>query len=147
MGELIPVLGTWFWWVVAGILMMLELMAPGVFFIWLAIAAVFTGLVDMQTPMGWQAELLIFAATSIVSVFAGRALLARRGSSGDSQFLNRRQQRFVGHSYVLQQAIVSGRGKLTIEDTTWDIQGPDLPAGSRVKVTDVDGPTLIVQGA
>ena len=147
MGELVPILGTWFWWVAAGVLLILELMAPGVFFIRLAVAAAFTGLVDMQTPMSWQAELLIFAAASVVSVLAGRALLSRRVNNGDNQYLNQRQQRFIGHTYVLKHAIVDGRGKLTIEDTTWDIRGADLPAGSRVKVVGTDGPELIVEGA
>ena len=32
MGDFVPLLGNWIWWVVAGVLLFLELMAPGVFF-------------------------------------------------------------------------------------------------------------------
>ena len=31
MQELFPFVGIWFWWIVAGVLLLLELMAPGVF--------------------------------------------------------------------------------------------------------------------
>ena len=36
MGSFVPLLGDWFWWVVAGVLLLLELMAPGMFFFHLA---------------------------------------------------------------------------------------------------------------
>jgi hypothetical protein len=39
---------------------------------------------------------------------------------------------------------VNGRGKLTIEDTVWQIEGPDMEAGTRVKVTAVNDMTLVV---
>ena len=147
MEQFLPVLGTWVWWVVAGVLLILELLAPGVFLIWLAIAAAVTALVDIVLPMGWQGELLVFAVASLVSVMIGRAVMARRGAEGDQPFLNRRHQGYVGKSYVLREAIVDGRGKLTIEDTVWDIEGPDMPAGSRVRVTGTEAMRLTVDRA
>ena len=145
MEQFIPVLGPWLWWVAAGALLILELMAPGVFFIWLGIAAALTGLVDLVFGLNWQSELLVFAGFAVISVMAGRAILKRRpGGDAEHAHLNRRQQGYVGHSYTLKQAIVGGRGKLTIDDTVWEVEGPDLPAGARVKVTRVDGMKLQV---
>jgi hypothetical protein len=145
MEQALPFLGPWFWWVVAGVLLILELLAPGVFLIWLAIAAAVTGLADLALGMGWEAELLVFAAAAVVSVLIGRAVMkGRKGAGADHPHLNRRQQGYVGRSYMLQNPIVDGRGKLTIEDTVWEIKGPDLPAGARVTVTATDGPLLIV---
>ena len=43
MDQIFPVLGQWAWFVVAAILLILELISPGVFFMWLAIAAAVTG--------------------------------------------------------------------------------------------------------
>ena len=62
----------------------------------------------------------------------------------DQPHLNRRLQGFVGQSFVLDQAIVNGRGKLRIQDALWDVAGPDLPAGTRVSVMEVDGMQLKV---
>jgi membrane protein implicated in regulation of membrane protease activity len=148
MDQIFPLLGQWTWWVAAGLFLLIELMAPGVFFIWLAIAAAATGLADNVFGLPWQAELLIFAALSVVSVFAGRKLYRGRSAEPeDNPYLNRRQLSYVGQSFTLREPIVDGLGKLAIEDTIWEVEGPDLAAGARVKVTAVRGMKLIVAAA
>jgi len=148
MGEFFPLLGSWFWFAVAGILLIFELTAPGIFFIWLAGPAVVVGLLDLGFDMGWQIELLLFAALSVVSVYAGRRWLGRRRVfDSDRPNLNRRMYDYVGRSYVLGEAIVDGRGRLTIDSTIWEVQGPDTPKGARVTVTGVDGLKLTVEPA
>ena len=47
-------------------------------------------------------------------------------------------------SFTLKQPIVNGRGKLTIEDTVWEIEGPDMEPGTLVKGTAVNDMTLVV---
>ena len=146
MEEVVPFLGDWFWWVAAGALLFLELMAPGVFFIWLAGAAAAVGLLDLVFDLGWRFELVLFAAFSLAAVFAGRPLLKRRHAlDSDRPNLNQRMYDYVGKSYVLDQPIVSGRGRLRIEDTVWDVLGPDAAAGAHVKVVGVDGLRLKVK--
>jgi len=146
MTEFLPLLGDWLWWVVAGLLLMLELTAPGVFFIWLAIPAATVGMLDIAFDMSWQTELVVFAALSLVSVFAGRNWLKKkRVFDSDHPNLNQRMYDFVGRSYVLDEAIAEGRGRLTIDSTIWEVRGPDAPKGARVKVTDIDGLRLIVE--
>jgi membrane protein implicated in regulation of membrane protease activity len=146
MEQIFPLLGHWLWFVVAGVLLLLELMSPGVFFIWLAAAAAVTGLADYMFGMPWQAELLLFALLSVVAVFAGRRIY--KGPSMqpvDNPFLNRRQLGYVGRTLTLKDPIIDGRGKLTIEDTVWEIEGPDLSAGTRIKVTAVRNMSLVVE--
>ena len=148
MDQIFPILGHWVWWVAAGVLLILELMAPGVFFIWLAIAAAVTGLVDVVFDLSWQFELLLFAVASAVSVYGGRGLVKRESQADvEHPHLNRRNLGYVGRSFTLEEAIVDGRGKLNIEGTLWEIAGPDLPAGKRVKVTGTDGMKLVVEAA
>ena len=145
MEQVFPFLGDWVWFVAAGLFLLLELMLPGVFFIWLAIAGVLTGIADYLFGLPWQAELVLFAAVSVVAVFAGRRVYRGSGMEpADNPHLNRRQMGYVGRSFTLHQPIADGRGKLTIEDTVWEIEGPDLPAGTRVKVTAVKGMSLVV---
>jgi membrane protein implicated in regulation of membrane protease activity len=38
--------------------------------------------------------------------------------------------------------IVDGSGTIGIDDTVWRVTGADIPAGSRVRVTRVDGTAL-----
>jgi membrane protein implicated in regulation of membrane protease activity len=145
MEQLFPLLGQWAWFVAAAILLLFELISPGVFFLWLAIAAVLTGIADSVFGMPWQAELLLFAVLSVVAVFSGRRVYKGPGMQpADNPFLNRRQMGYVGRTLTLKEPVVDGRGRLTIEDTLWDIEGPDMPAGTRVRVTAVTGMSLIV---
>ena len=146
MSEFFPLLGNWFWWVAAGLLLILELTAPGVFFIWLAIPAALVGLLDLAFNTGWQAEVLLFAALSLASVYAGRNWLKKQKVfESDRPNLNQRMFDFVGRSYVLQAPILEGRGRLMIDGTIWEIRGPDAPSNARVKVTGIDGLRLIVE--
>ena len=145
MDEFFPFLGPWTWFVAAAILLLLELMSPGVFFLWLAIAAALTGLADISQGLPWQGEFLLFAALSVVSVLVGRKFYSGPAiEPEDNPYLNRRQMGYVGRSFTLTQPIVNGRGKLTIEDTVWEVEGPDLAAGTRIKVTAVTDLNLIV---
>lgn len=145
MEQFFPFLGHWVWFVAAGVFLLLELLAPGVFFLWLAIAAVLTGFADNLQGLPWQAELLVFAALSVVSVLVGRRFYAGPANEPeDNPYLNRRQMGYIGRSFTLTQPIINGRGKLTIEDTVWEVEGPDMASGARVKVVAVKDMNLIV---
>ena len=50
--------GSWTWWIVAGVLFLLELAMPGVIFIWLALAAVAIGIIAFFTDFSWQIQLV-----------------------------------------------------------------------------------------
>jgi len=145
MEQLFPLLGNWAWFVAAGIFLLLELFSPGVFFIWLGVAAALTGVIDNLHDLPWQGELVVFAVLAVISVVAGRRFYKGPAMQpADNPFLNRRQLGYVGRSFTLKQPIVNGRGKLTIEDTVWEIEGPDMEAGTRIKVTAVNDMTLVV---
>lgn len=146
MEQIFPLLGQWVWFVAAGVLLLLELMSPGVFFIWLAAAAAVLGIADIVLDLPWQAELLLFAFLSAVALFTGRRFYRGPGMEPrDNPYLNRRQMGYVGRTFTLKEPITDGRGKLAIEDTVWEIEGPDLAAGTRVKVTAVSNMSLIVE--
>jgi inner membrane protein len=64
--------------------------------------------------------------------------------ASDQPNLNQRHHSYIGKSYVLDFPIVNGLGRLTIEATIWDVEGPDAPVGSRVTVKAVNGMRLVV---
>ena len=145
MRELFPVVGIWFWWIVAGVLLLFELMTPGVFAIWLALAAASVGITDYFVDLSWQIELLVFAAFALVYVYLARPWYSKgKLQNSDQPNLNQRVYAFVGKSFVLSEPIVNGQGKLDIEGTRWDVLGPNLAKGATVKVTAVEGMKLRV---
>jgi len=141
--QFLPFLGGWTWWVIAGIFLLIELMLPGVFFMWLGLAAALIGLIDIFADLAWQIEIALFAVFSVLLVLFVRPRV--KFAEGETNNLNRRMDDYVGRSYVLDEPIVNGRGKVRIDDTLWTVSGTDRGKGEWVKVTAVDGTRLIVE--
>ena len=138
----------WYWWVAAAALVVLEIFAPGVFFLWLGVAAGAVGVVALAIPgLDWRIELLLFAALSIAAVIGYRAFLRRRPIETDAPTLNRRGEQYVGKVVPLTEPIVNGVGRVRIGDGGWQVEGPDTPVGRRVRVIGIDGIMLKVERA
>ena len=133
------------WGCVALGLIAAEVLAPGVFMLWLGIAAGIVAalvLVFPELPMTWQA--VAFVVISFALIPAYRHFFRNADAATDGPQLNRRTEQFIGQSYLLHTAIVRGQGRVQIGDALWTVTGPDLPAGARVRVTGADAMTLSV---
>lgn len=142
---LVEQFGPWSW-VVAGLLLLgLELLLPGNVFVWFGVAAILTGILALLASLGWQTELLVFIVLAVALVVVGRRAFSREASPGERPFLNDRALRLVGTSYVLSEPIVNGQGRIHVDDTKWRVNGPDLPAGTKVRIASADGTRLNVE--
>ena len=139
--------GAWGWWFAGILLFGVEVLVPGPFFLWFGVAAILVGVVNLIEPLTWQTNIILFAVLSVISVIAGRWFMRRRENAFGDPGLNRRGSRYAGHIFVLKDPIVSGTGWLSVDDTVWQITGPDLPAGTRVIVEGVEGVRLRVRQA
>jgi inner membrane protein len=138
--------GAWAWVILGVLLFGLELLAPGVFFMWLGIAALLTGLLDGFFGLSWQVATLLFAALSVASVLIGRRLGGTDSLREDS-LLNRRGAALVGRTFTLDAPIARGEGRVRVDDSSWRVTGPDAPAGANIRVVRVEGATLVVEEA
>ena len=85
-------------------------------------------------------------------IFAGTALAwwcwreyRRRQDELDHPLADHRSgMKFIGQSLVLEQAIQNNAGRIYLGNREWQVRGPNLPVGSRVRVTGVDGTILLV---
>lgn len=134
------------WGGLALLLIAAETLAPGVFLLWLGLAAavVFVGLllVPGVEPI-WQA--VAFIALSFASIAVYVKFFRGKEEPSDQPLLNRRGQQLVGQVFVLDQAIVDGRGRLKIGDAFWTAEGDDLPQGTRVRIISADNMSLQVR--
>ena len=136
----------WHWWILAGLLLILELTAPAFFFLWLGFAAAFVGLVLLVFPgMSLEFQLVLFAIASIVSIIVWRKYREARPVKTDQPNLNRRGHQYIGRVFTLDAPITNGEGKVTVDDSTWRVTGADQPAGTTIKVTGINGVILKVE--
>lgn len=137
----------WFWWGLALALFALEAVLPGTFMLWLGFAALGTGLVHVLLPgIGLGGLWIVFAVLSLVAVWVGWVLRRRRAPrASDQPLLNRRGAQLVGRVFPLDTPIHNGRGRLKIDDAYWTAEGPELPAGTRVRIEAVDALILHVR--
>jgi membrane protein implicated in regulation of membrane protease activity len=136
----------WNWWVFALILIIVEVLVAGTFFLWMSISAGIVGLVLLLLPgISWQLQLSLFAIFSIASIILSRIWLARHARSEPPSTLNRRGSQYVGRQFTLAEPIINGVGRLNVDDTIWRVSGPDLEVGAKVVVEGLDGTILKVK--
>jgi membrane protein implicated in regulation of membrane protease activity len=136
----------WYWAIFGAVLGVIEVAVPAMVCIWLAAAALGVAAIAWRYPgLAWEHQALIFAALAVASVVLGRTACARVGSPQSKMRLNRRAESYIGRLFTLDGAIIDGRGRLRVDDTVWLVAGPDLPPGTRVRVTGADNTLLRVE--
>lgn len=137
--RLVVELGPWNWMVLGFVLLVAEILAPGVFLLWIGIAALLIGAASLAlwdaAFWTWQVQVLAFLVLALLSAYAGKRFFSGKRGGSDQPLLNRRGEQMIGRTATLSEPIREGRGRIQLGDTLWRVSGPDLPAGSRVRVT------------
>ncbi|MFZ2869399.1 NfeD family protein [Zavarzinia sp.] len=142
-----PEMVFWYWYALAGVLLILEILAPGVIFLWLAIGGAVTGTLLLALPgSDLVHQLLVFAIASGLSLLVGQKWLRRRPPEAQPG-LNQRADALIGTEAVLTEAIGNGQGRAHLGGSSWKVTGPDLPVGTRVRVVGAEGTSLRVERA
>jgi membrane protein implicated in regulation of membrane protease activity len=136
----------WYWWALAAVFLVCEMLLPGVVFMFLAIGAAASGvLLLISADLSLELQLVVFAIVAVVSAVGLRGYL--RGLQTKDSTLNARGEALVGQTVVLDQPILRGRGRIQLGDGSWTVTGPDMAAGARVRVAAVSGTELRVEPA
>ena len=146
MGEWLSNLDYHWWWVGAGALLgILEILLPGIFLIWVALAAWITALLTWVLPIPIAIQLLIFVVLAFAIVWAGRQVYARNPVESADPNLNVRTSRLIGQVVTVESAIAHGKGRVRVGDGVWNAAGPDAPSGAKVRIVAADGALLTVE--
>jgi membrane protein implicated in regulation of membrane protease activity len=140
-------LGPWNWFILAVVLFGLETVIPGVHFLWFGVAAAIAGSLALATGLEWQWQLVIFALTAMATVFWLRRVVKGDQLASDEPALNERGHQYIGRIVTVEDAISGRRGRVRVGDTLWSAEGPDVPAGTRVRITATSGTILKVEPA
>jgi membrane protein implicated in regulation of membrane protease activity len=139
----------WYWWALAAVLLVFEIMLPGVVFMFLAIGAAASGAALLViADLSFELQLFVFAIVSVSSAVVLRPTLKslQRSRPADAT-INARGDSMIGKTIVLDAPILNGRGRVKVGDGSWTVTGPDMVAGMRVRVTAVSGTELAVEPA
>lgn len=130
-------------WVAVGVVLMaLEAAAPGVFLLWLGLAALVAGLLTLGLSLGFGIQALAFVAAAVISVGIGLRLRHRRRAATD---LNTQSSGLVGRR--ARALAFEGRiGRVRVGDSDWPArlrEGRAEPDDT-LTVVAVEGMTLVV---
>lgn len=140
------VIDFWHWWIFAVALIIIEILAPSFFALWMGIAAFFTGLVLLLIPdLGWEYQLMLFAVLSVFSIVLWRRYYLNNPIVSDQPNLNRRGEQYIGRIVTLQSPIVDGVGKIRLDDSSWKVEGPDCAAGQKVRIVSLQNVVFAVE--
>ena len=136
------------WFCIGLLLILLELVVPGVYLIWFGFSAFCIGAAVWLVPLSLMEQLVWFALSS--AVFAGlgfvcyRRLMHGRKVPEAYKNLNNPAAEYVGKVYNLAGNTQNCRGKVSIGDSLWLVEcDTELKKGDRVIITAIkDGVVL-----
>jgi len=133
-------------WIVGGLVVAaLEMLAPGVFLLWIGMGALAAGVVTEVLGLGWHGQLGTFVGATLVLV--GVAAWRMRARPEVSNGVNSPAGALVGQT-CRAVAFRDGEGRVALGDGTWAARVPGVvqPApGDALVVTGLDGTTLLVE--
>ena len=133
----------WHWWAIALILVVVEALVPMGIFGGMAIASAITGALFLAFPeLHWKPQLAIFAA--LTTVFSGAWYMLLRKSSSAAYSTRQKAKEYIGRDLVLTQPLQNGFSELELDGICWELKGPNLRAGAKVRVVGVEGDILVV---
>jgi len=137
----------WVWITIGLVLAALEMAVPGVYLIWLAVAAIITGGLTFVLNLGLAVQVINFVFLVLIAVVSAKRFLSTRPIESVDPLMNNRSGRMIGQTAVVSQAIEGGSGRVHYADGEWIARGPDLAIGTQVRITGSDGTKLLVEPA
>ena len=123
-------------------MLILEMLVPGVFMMWLGLAACGTGLLTIAFQFGFATQVVSFGILAAITLSIGMRVRRPR------QVMHTEREGLIGRPATA--LVFLGRdGRVRLGDTDWaarvppDIAPPD--PGARLRVAQVDGTVLIVR--
>lgn len=136
----------WLWLILGGVLLVLEMFSTSGYLLWSGLAALAVGLIAWLMPASWAVQGTLFAVLTLLSLWLWYRWLRRRERQPASPVMNRRDRQLIGLTLTLDRPLVNGVGQVTLGDGSWRVQaGQPLAAGTRVRVTGVEGITLLIE--
>ncbi|NJM50388.1 MAG: NfeD family protein [Sphingomonadales bacterium] len=137
--------GQWLWFILAAILAIVEIIVPGIFLVFIAIAAALTGFATLILDFNVPAQLIFFAISSLVCVYGGKHWYNQQDIESSDPMLNDRSARMVGKIVTIVEAVDANGGRVRVGDGEWPARGPKLKVGEKARIAAVVGGVVEVE--
>jgi len=128
----------WFWFAVASLLLIIEVMHGRFMFMAASVAAVVVGgLSGVYDYVDFAVQGLFFVVLASGFIWMSGSFLKQRTQRIQAQQDILKNRSYVGRVMNLVSGIEGGHSSLNIDGMVWTIQGQDCPAGAQVKVIDM----------
>ena len=138
---------TYWHWLVFGLVMIaLEILLPSAVFVAgpFGIAGGDSGLCFPAFTPIWF--ILLWALLSVSLAFGWQFYRKRNPATSPIVTMNKRGSQYIGRHFTLLKDITNGVGELNVDDTRWKVVSEkDMPEGTKVIVTSLDGTSLRVE--
>ena len=135
----------WLWLIAGAVLAVGEIVIPGIFLIWIGLAAFMTGVVTMLLPIPVALQFLFFAATAVASIYASRRFLKQNPIASADPLLNDRAARLIGEIVTAVEPVDADQGRVKVGDGVWSARGASAAVGERLRVVGIERNVLIVE--
>ncbi|MBK7883940.1 MAG: NfeD family protein [Chitinophagaceae bacterium] len=134
------------WFIIGFVLFLLEFVVPGLILFFFAVGAWVVAILSLFIDLSINLQLLIFIATSILTILLLRKSLKKvmwRKKSYSSTL----EDEFIGKSGVAETFIgPAQRGKIYFKGTSWDARSQDtIEPGEKVTIIGNDSIILIIK--
>lgn len=137
----------WHWWVLMGILLIIEIFTLTMFFLFFAISAFLLGVIMWfypALPINWQ--LLLAGVFALGSMLLGYYALKKRKQKNNGNLdINDPLGRYIGKVVVITKESHSGVAKARIGDTEWRVLVEDAKVGDEVEILDIQSTSFIAR--
>ncbi|MFC3909219.1 NfeD family protein [Legionella dresdenensis] len=133
----------WHWFAFGLILVIAESLGAAGFLLGLGMAAMTTGVISVLFAITWQWQLVWFSIFCIVFSIIWWYWLKQR-TAAKPTLINKPLETLMGRTFTLTEAIEDGHGKIRVNDSNWQVSGPELPAGTKVKVVAIENGSIPV---
>lgn len=136
----------WYWFSLAAALLLLEILIPGIFLLWLGLGAIGVGVLLLLFPnaeLAWQLAMLISSMS--LSVLAGLKW-QRKIISQQPATLNLGLEGYLGRSAIVIQDFNQGRGRIRLDDSSFPAKAIDFDAkaGQQVVISTIEENIFVV---
>lgn len=135
-----------YWLILSLLMIILETVLPIAVPLWVGVTGFAVGSAVYFLNIGGLKQALLFCFLVVPITLLGRKLFPIHIENVQDKFMNQRMARLMGQEIILETDMDGCHViQQKIGETVWSLKGPSMPAGTRVKIVNMDNNLLIVE--